>query len=185
MMEKIESLKGQGFWTKVKNAVEPVAEKVLGAVIPGYDYRAKKNRLNTDQAVREKLSRELEKSYNTLKEVSDLAYKDGKREVVEHIKDTLNAVNLVKKEIENAAYGLSPLFTQDHVDSKNIIRMIEFDARLLDELVVITEACDIMYDNVLEGKTSDIVLQTRKMKRSVDKMRNIFSDRNDYLTNLA
>jgi hypothetical protein len=185
MMEKIETLKGHGFWTKVKNATEPVAEKILGSVIPGYDYRAKKNRLNTDQAVREKLSRELEKSYNTLKEVSDLAYRDGKREIVDHIKDTLNAIDLVKKEIENAAYGLSHLFTQENVDSKNIIRMIEFDAKLLDELVVITEACDIVYDNVLGGKTSDIVQQVRKMKRSVDKMRNIFSDRNDYLTNLA
>jgi len=184
-MDKIESLKGQGFWTNVKNAVEPVGEKILGAVIPGYDYRAKKNRLNTDLAVREKLSRELEKSYNTLKEISDLAYRDEKRDVLEHIKDTSNAFDLVKKEIANAAYGLSPLFTQDDVDSKNIIRMIEFDAKLLDELVVITEASDIMYDNILEGKTSDIILQVREMKRSVDKMRNIFSDRNDYLTNLA
>ncbi|GEM_PF-1066335 len=184
-MEKMERLKGQGFWTKVKNAVEPAAEKILGSVIPGYDYRAKKNRLNTDQAVREKLSRELEKSYKTLTEVSDLAYKDEKRDVVEHIKDISNAIDLVKKEIENAAYGMSPLFVQDHVDSKNIIRMIEFDAKLLDELVVITEACDLVYDNVLDGKTSDIIIQTRKMKRSVDKIRNIFSDRNDYLTNLA
>jgi hypothetical protein len=184
-MDKLESLKGQGFWTKVKNAVEPTAEKILGAVIPGYDYRAKKNRLNTDQAVREKLSRELEKSYKTLTEVSDLAYKDEKRDVVEHIKDTLNTIDLVRKEIANAAYGMSPLFDQDNVDSKNIIRMIEFDAKLLDELVVITQACDIVYDNVLEGNTSDIILQSRKMKRSVDKMRNIFSDRNDFLTNLA
>lgn len=184
-MDKIESLKGQGFWTKIKNAVEPVGENILGAIIPGYDYRAKKNRLNTDLAVREKLSRELDKSYNTLKEISDLAYRDEKRDVLEHIKDTSNAIDLVKKEIQNAAYGLSPLFTQDNVNSKNIIRMIEFDAKLLDELMIITEASDIMYDNILEGNTSDIIFQVRKMKRSIDKMRNIFSDRNDYLTNLA
>ncbi|MCX6692478.1 MAG: hypothetical protein NTW33_10655 [Methanoregula sp.] len=34
----------------------------LGKLIPGYDYRAKKSRLNTDRSVREKLARELKKS---------------------------------------------------------------------------------------------------------------------------
>ncbi|MFH1323572.1 MAG: hypothetical protein ABIH80_07120 [Methanobacteriota archaeon] len=184
-MDKIETLKGHGLWTKVKNAVEPGAENILGAVIPGYDYRAKKNRLNTDHAVRNKLSRELEKSYKTLVEVSDLAYKDDKRDIVDHIKDALNTIDQVRKEIEHAGYGMSPLFTQDGVDNRNIIRMIEFDAKLLDELVIITEASGIVYDNVLAGKTSDIVQQIRNMKRSVDRIRNLFSDRNDYLINLA
>ena len=184
-MGKIESLKGQGLWTKVKNAVEPSAEKILGSVVPGYDYNAKKNRLNTDQSLREKLSRELNKSYKTLKEVSDLAYKDDRRDVLDHIKDTLNTIDLVKSEIENAAYGMSPLFVRENVDNRNIIRMVEFDAKLLDELTIITEASDIIYDNVLDGNTSDMILQIRKLKRSVDKTRNLFTDRNDYLTNLA
>ena len=55
-MDKMDKLKGQGFFTKVKNTVEPTADKILGAVIPGYDYRSKKNRLNTDFSVRNKLS---------------------------------------------------------------------------------------------------------------------------------
>jgi hypothetical protein len=184
-MDKIETLKGHGLWTKVKNAVEPGAGKILGTVIPGYDYHAKKNRLNTDQAVRNKLSLELNKSYKTLVEVSDLAYKDDKRDIVDHIKDALNTIDQVRKEIEHAGYGMSPLFTQDGVDNRNIIRMIEFDAKLLDELVIITEASGIVYDNVLAGKTSDIVQQIRNMKRSIDRIRNLFSDRNDYLMNLA
>ncbi|MCX5853969.1 MAG: hypothetical protein NTZ24_05170 [Deltaproteobacteria bacterium] len=58
----------------------------LGKLIPGYDYRAKKSRLNTDRSVREKLARELKKAALNLKEVSDLAYRDGKREIVDHIK---------------------------------------------------------------------------------------------------
>ena len=53
----------------------------LGKLVPGYDYRAKRSRLNTDRSVREKLARELRKSAVNLKEVSDLAYRDGKREV--------------------------------------------------------------------------------------------------------
>jgi hypothetical protein len=74
-------------------------EKWKEKLIPGYDYRVKKNRLNTDRAVRDKLSRELKKSYNTLKEVSDLAYKDGRRDVVEHIKDQLNTLDLFRNEL--------------------------------------------------------------------------------------
>ena len=158
-------------------------EKLKEKIIPGYDYRVKKNRLNSDRAVRDKLSRELKKSYNTLKEVSDLAYKDGRREVVEHIKDILNTTDLFRSEIENASYGLSPLFKQEKVSDEALDRMVEFDKRLLNELEVITKAADLVYDHVLKGETSDIILQIRKIKRSVDNLRNIFSDRAGFLMN--
>lgn len=156
-------------------------EKLKEKIIPGYDYRVKKNRLNSDRAVRDKLSRELKKSYNTLKEVSDLAYKDKRRDVVEHIKDVLNTLDLFRNEIENASYGLSPLFKQEEVSDDVLDRMVEFDKELLNELEVITKATDLVYDHVLKGETSDIVLQIRKVKRSVDNLRNTFSDRADFL----
>lgn len=155
--------------------------KLMGKIIPGYDYRVKKNRLNTDRAVRDKISRELKKSYNTLKEVSDLAYKDGRRDVVAHIKDILNTLDLFRNEIENASFGLSPLFKQEKVSDDTMDRMVEFDKNMLDELEVITKATDLVYDHVLKGETSDIILQIRKAKRSVDNLRNIFSDRADFL----
>lgn len=150
-------------------------------IIPGYDYRVKKNRLNSDRAVRDKLSRELKKSYNMLKEVSDLAYKDGRRDVVEHINDVLNTVDLFRNEIENASFGLSPLFKQDKVSDEAVDRMVEFDKELLSELEVITKATDLVYDHVLASETADIILQVRKVKRGVDNLRNIFTDRADFL----
>ena len=156
-------------------------EKLKEKIIPGYDYRVKKDRLNSDRAVRDKLSRELKKSYNTLKEVSDLAYKDKRRDVVEHIKDVLNTLDLFRNEIENASYGLSPLFKQEEVSDDVLDRMVEFDKELLNELEVITKATDLVYDHVLKGETSDIILQIRKVKRSVDNLRNTFSDRADFL----
>ena len=156
-------------------------EKLKEKIIPGYDYRVKKNRLNSDRAMRDKLSRELKKSYNTLKEVSDLAYKDKRRDVVEHIKDVLNTLDLFRNEIENASYGLSPLFKQEKVSDDVLDRMVEFDKELLNELEVITKATDLVYDHVLKGETSDIILQIRKVKRSVDNLRNTFSDRADFL----
>lgn len=60
-------------------------------------------------------------------------------------------------------------------------RMVEFDKNMLDELVVLTKATDLVYDHVLKGETADINLQIRKAKRSVDNLRNIFSDRADFL----
>ena len=70
-------------------------EKVVEKIIPIYTFRIKKNRLNSDRMVRDKLSQELMKSYTTLKKVYDLAYDDGRREVVEHIRDTLNTLYLI------------------------------------------------------------------------------------------
>ncbi len=141
------------------------------------------DRLKSDRAVRDKLSRELKKSYNTLKEISDLSYKDERRDVVEHIKDILNTTDLFRNEIDNASYGLSPLFKQDKVSDDALEKMVRFDKRLLEELEVVTKAVDLVYDHVLKGETSDIILQVRRVKRSIDGLRNVFIDRADFLVN--
>jgi hypothetical protein len=152
----------------------------LGKLIPGYDYRAKKSRLNTDRSVREKLARELRKSALNLKEVSDLAYRDEKREVVDHIKDVLKAIDLFIIEIENTPFGQSPLFKMDKVNDEDIDHMIEFDRQLVTQLEVITKTSELIYDHVLKGETSDIVMQVRRLKKELDVMKNTFSDRLDY-----
>jgi len=114
-----------------------------------------------------------------------LAYQDERREVLTHIKDTLNTIDLFQKEIKSSPYGLSPWFKQEKVSERDLVKMIEFDANLLDEIEVITSATDLVYDKVLEGKTSDIILQVRKIKSSLDKMKNVYSDRKDFLINLV
>ena len=152
----------------------------LGRLIPGYDYRAKKSRLNTDRSVREKLARELKKSALNLKEVSDLAYRDGKRDVVDHIKDLLKAIDLFVVEIEAAPFGQSPLFKADKVNDEDINQMIQFDRNLVEQLEVITKTSELIYDHVLKGETSDIIMQVRKLKKELDVMKNTFSDRLDY-----
>lgn len=184
-MDKIDRLKGKGFLTKVKNSVDPPSNKILGAVIPGYDYRAKKSRLNTDRAVRDKLARELNKAYQTLEEIGSLAYNDGRRDVLPHIKAIQETVDLLKVKIENVSYGQSPFFKQEKVDDYNLIRLIEFDAEQIDEFSIITQATDLIYDNILDGKSSDIILQIRKLKRKIDKISNDFKNREDFLINLA
>jgi hypothetical protein len=148
--------------------------------IPGYDYRNKKSRLNTDRSVREKLVRELKKSALLLKEVSDLAYRDNKRDVIDHIKDLLKAIDLFVIEIEGAPFGQSPLFKQDLVMDDDLDHMIEFDRQLVTRLEVITKTSELIYDHVLKGETSDVIKQVRRLKKELDVMKNTFSDRLDY-----
>jgi hypothetical protein len=152
----------------------------MGKFVPGYDYRVKRSRLNTDRSVREKLARELRKSALNLKEVSDLAYRDDKRVVVDHIKDILKAIDLFIVEIEDAPFGQSPLFKKDGISNEDIDHMIEFDRQLVTQLEVITKTSELIYDHVLKGETSDIVMQVRKLKKELDLMKNTFSDRLDF-----
>ena len=152
----------------------------LGKLVPGYDYRSKMSRLNTDRSVREKLVRELRKSATNLKEVSDLAYRDGRREVVDHIKDVLKGIDLFTVEIEGAPFGQSPLIKTDNVSDDDIDHMIEFDRQLAMQLEVITKTSELIYEHVLKGETTDIVMQVRKVKKELDLMKNTFSDRLDF-----
>jgi hypothetical protein len=58
--------------------------------------------------------------------------------------------------------------------------MIEFDRQLVTQLEVITKTSELIYDHVLKGETSDIVMQVRKLKKELDLMKNTFSDRLDF-----
>ncbi|MCJ2520240.1 MAG: hypothetical protein LN412_04740 [Candidatus Thermoplasmatota archaeon] len=180
-----------GLWSKVNSVLTGAKEKsvdganeVVGSIIPGYDYRMKRVRLDTDIAVREKLTRELEKSLNTLKEIGSLAYKDERRDILDHLKDVTNTIDLFRMEIANAEYGMSTFFKNDEASYQDIRRMIEFDAKMLDEIEVVSKASDLLYDGVLEGKTADFVSQIVKVKRSVDSARNQFKDRKDFLISI-
>lgn len=159
----------------------PIIE-FLTKLIPGYDYRVQKSRLNTDRSVREKLARELRKAAANLKEVSDLAYRDEKRDIVDHIKDLLKAIDLFVVEIEDAPFGQSPLFKADKVTDEDIDQMTQFDRKLVEQLEIISKASELIYTHVLKGETSDIILQVRMLKKELDLMKNTFSDRLDYFT---
>ena len=159
----------------------PIIE-FLTKLIPGYDYRVQKSRLNTDRSVREKLARELRKAAANLKEVSDLAYRDEKRDIVDHIKDLLKAIDLFVVEIEDAPFGQSPLFKADKVTDEDIDQMTQFDRKLVEQLEIISKASELIYSHVLKGETSDIIIQVRMLKKELDLMKNTFSDRLDYFT---
>ena len=159
----------------------PIIE-FLTKLIPGYDYRVQKSRLNTDRSVREKLARELRKAAANLKEVSDLAYRDEKRDIVDHIKDLLKAIDLFVVEIEDAPFGQSPLFKADKVTDEDIDQMTQFDRKLVEQLEIISKASELIYTHVLKGETSDIIIQVRMLKKELDLMKNTFSDRLDYFT---
>lgn len=172
-------------FTKTKEKAIDGANEVIGGIIPGYDYREKTARLNTDVAVRDKLSRELKKAHATLKEIGALAYRDERRDILDHLEDTVETLDVFRMEVENAEYGISPFFKEENMDDAGVRRMIEFDAQMFDELEVITKASELLYDGTLDGKTSDFIIQLRKIKRSADSARNQFKNRRDFLINIA
>ena len=84
-------------------------------------------------------------------------------------------------EIEDAPFGQSPLFKVDKVTDDDIDHMIQFDRDLVEQLEVITKTSELIYDHVLKGETSDIIVQVRKLKKELDVMKNTFTDRADYM----
>jgi len=168
-----------------KNKSVDKANDIMGRVVPGYNYHKREVRLSTDASVRDKLSRETAKSRRLLKEIGELAYKEGLREEIEHIKDATSTLEMLGMELDTAEYGNSPFFKEEGVGFNDVRSMIEFDASLFDGMEVLTEACDLLYKGVLDGKTSDFILQVRKIKKNTDNLRNRFMDRRDFLLRLS
>lgn len=155
----------------------------LRSLIPGYEYGRKKEREETDRELRDKVVRETRKARSSLDEVSDMAYDDGRRDVVGSVSDvTESLLRLQKKAESGPTSGL--LNGVDSASEKDLIRLVELDARLVRDAETLTEAADRLEESVMESKTENVQKRLRELRKTADDIERSFEDRKDLLKGL-
>jgi hypothetical protein len=159
------------------------SSKTLRKVMPRYDYRQKKRRSETDQKLREKINREVQKARSNLDSISDMAYDDGKRDVVEDISDVNDSLLRLESKVETSPDG-GLLGGISSASEEDMIRLVEKDARLIKDAETLSEATDRLEEAVIEGKTGDIKRRLRELRKTTDDIEREFEDRKDVLEGL-
>jgi hypothetical protein len=159
------------------------SSKTLRKVIPGYDYRQKKQRSETDQKLREKINREVQNARSNLDSISDMAYDDGKRDVVEDISGVNDSLLRLESKVETSPGG-GLLGGISSASEEDMIRLVEKDARLIKDAEALSEATDRLEEAVIEGKTGEIKKRLRELRKTTDDIEREFEDRKDVLEGL-
>ena len=155
----------------------------LRSLIPGYEYGRKEKRTETDRALRDKVVREIDKAKSNLDEVSDMAYDDGRRDVVDGVGGVTDSLLRLEKKVESGP--TSGLLNGAHTASEeDLVRLVENDAKLVRDSEVLAEAADRLEEAVLEGRTEEIEKRLRELRKTADDIERAFEDRKDLLSGL-
>jgi hypothetical protein len=150
---------------------------LLRKAVPGYDYRAREARAETDRKVRENLLQELRTAKRTLAEVSDELYRSGDREAVAEVKDVVDAIETVERRVDSASPG-GKLDGLSGASEEELIRLIEYDASLIEDAEELGERARELRDVV---ETDDILAEVRRVRRTVRDIDRAFTGRRDHI----
>jgi hypothetical protein len=158
-------------------------KSTLRSLIPGYEYKRKEKRAETDRELRDKVIREIRKAKSNLDRVSDMAYDDGRRDIVDEISDVTDSLLRLESKAESGpTSGL--LNGVNTASEKDLIRLVELDAKLVRDSEVLSEASDRLEEAVLEERTEDIQNRLRELRKTADDIERAFEDRKDLLSGL-
>jgi len=157
--------------------------KTLRKTVPGYDYRQKEKRAETDRKLREKITREIKKTRSNLDSVSDMAYDDGKRGVVEEISEVIDSLMKLEKKAESSPQG-GRVGKIDSSEEEDMIGLLEKDAKLVRDAETLSGATDELEQAVIEGKTEGIEKRLRELRKTTDDVERTFEGRKDLIKGL-
>jgi hypothetical protein len=172
-----------GLLDEIESGGLETSSRALRRVVPQYDYRQKKKRSETDRKLRDKVSREVGKSKSNLDTISDMAYEDGRRDVVGDIGDVTDSLLRLESKVETAPDG-GLLGGVSSASEEDMVRLVEKDARLVEDAETLSEATDRLEEAVIDGKTDEIERRLHELRKTADDIERAFEDRKDILEGL-
>lgn len=151
------------------------SSRVLRSVIPGYDYRKREKRADTDRRVRDAIRTEISDAEKRLD--------DCRRELFEHDEELGKVAKLNRRlstfaeNVESAPGGGGFLNGDSSPDDEAMVELVKQDAKVIDALKDLQDRLDTMY----EKKDADILSNVRKQLREVEDR---FSEREKILKRL-
>ena len=157
--------------------------KVLRKVVPGYDYRTKQKRSETDQKIRDKVERECQKALEALDNLSsELHRSDNDDEALERVNDVKKKVRSAEREAMNSASGGGFLSNVENTKDENLTELIEYDAKIVEASGELAEKASKVSERPVKAKNVDKEL--REVRDQAQQIKNSLKDRKDFLKGL-
>lgn len=150
--------------------------------IPGYrGYRERNLRREQDRAVRAELSNAIQGTKSDLAEIQrGLVSKPDLMMDVERIRTKVDRYDV---SIKKAVNGYSGFHDAVKITEKDLTALVEWDARLMDDIKLMRQAASELLENVDAGR--DVKAEIRNMERGVDSLIEDYNEREAVMKGFA
>jgi len=133
-----------------------------------------------DVSVRHQVIAEIDNVREHLKNIRDIFHRDDETKAVKMVKNVIDELDLFVQESEFSEVGHSyPLFSpQKSAGNRDVKKLKKFDAKIIDDITVIEEACRELESAVIDHDESiDSVAELQKIRQFITKTRSEYKHR--------
>ena len=138
-----------------------------------------------DNLVRKKLMTEIDKSVENTRNILDILYDKKDTESINSLKKVKDELDIFSNDITMSVAGHQyNFFSTQRVRSPSegdLKTLVEFDLSILENIVNITEATNVIESMIMNGEEIDIVRELRSLRQYITGSRNSYKDREDFL----
>jgi len=157
--------------------------KLLRAILPGYDYRTKDKRRETDRELRERLRTDLTQVQRRLDDIHDILHRQDRDRPLTDVSDLTDQISHLKDRIEASESGGGILTGLSDASDEDYIALIEHDAALLRVIENTTEEAEMLFKQITDG-LADPGPRLQELRTDLRDLEDRISRRRDFLTGL-
>lgn len=157
--------------------------KLLRATIPGYDYRKKDSRRETDRALREKIRTDLTQIQRRLDDIQDILHRQDQDEPLTDVADLKDQISHLKDSIEASGSGGGILTGLTDAGENDYIDLIEHDAALINAIEDTTDETEMLFKRITDG-LEDPGPRLQQLRADLRDLEDRIDKRQDFLTGL-
>lgn len=144
------------------------------------DTMGKDKQKEKDVSVRHQVITEIDNAREHLKNIRDIFHRDEMNKAGKMVKNVIDELDLFVQESEFSEVGHSyPLFSaQKSARNRDVKKLRKFDAKIIDDITVIQEACRQLESAVIDHDESiDPIAELQKIRQYITKTRTEYSHR--------
>lgn len=165
-------------YEKVKSEMR-LSERIL-AELPGFrGYKEKELRREADRLIRDHLYRRLVEAKNEVKEAFQKLSEQRRHDVLNDVDKLVMIFDRIAEKINHAPYGYTGFFDVVKVEEEDLDRMINFDAKLLEQIGEITQTAKTFKTETFEQKLEKAKEHVQKLRNLVEGLEQTFTERTE------
>lgn len=159
--------------------------KRLEMAIPGFrGYRKREDLRVADSLLRKQLADALRNVGTKISDCRDGLVKNMELDLLNDVKVLVNTIQMTENKVRHAEQGYTGISPDYRIGTDELNRMYEWDISLLSKIDGLSKKVDILYKNILAGKTG-VGQNLRVIKEDIRKFNATFDTRREAFAGLT
>ena len=158
----------------------------IAAFIPGFrGYKEKELRRESDRLIRNHLYLTLSTAKTDLRTISQKLADRRYFDVMTDMDRLLAKMDRVVEKVNHASYGYSGFFDAVKVKEENLDRMIDFDNKLIDNVIALSTEIDAFKAELASGVTANLKTRVQAVTDKLESLEDTFDSREEVILGVS